>query len=114
MDMLKRWFGRGRATDAKAAATDADDELFERRHEDYKWFETVDENPLDYVEPFPFLRLREDLRRHVLGFALEASWSGIQREKPAMEWNPETKAFDEPPHLLFSASAAVRTLIKMG
>ena len=27
-----------------------------------------------------------------------------------MEWNPETKAFDEPPHLLFSASAAVRTL----
>ena len=110
MDMLKRWFGRGRATDAKAATTDADDELFERRHEDYKWFEMVDENPLDYVEPFPFLRLREDLRRHVLGFALEASWSGIQREKPAMEWNPETKAFDQPPHLLFSASAAVRTL----
>ena len=110
MDMLKRWFGRGRATDAKAAATAADDELFERRHEDYKWFEIVDENPLDYVEPFPFLRLREDLRRHVLGFALEASWSGIQREKPAMEWNPETKAFDQPPHLLFSASAAVRTL----
>ena len=111
MDMLKRWFGRGRATNAKAAAAAADDELFERRHKDYKWFEIVDENPLDYIEPFPFLRLREDLRRHVLRFALEASWSGIQREKPVEEWNPETNAFDQPtPHLLFSASAAVRTL----
>ena len=104
MDMLKRWFGRGRATDAKAAATAADDELFERRHEDYKWFtDVVVENPLDYVEPFPFLRLREDLRRRVLGFALEASWSGIQ-EKPlrTLILNPK--------HLPFSASAAVRTL----
>ena len=69
---------------AKAAATDADDELFERRQEDYKWFETVDENPLDYVEPFPFLRLsrgppaeRARLRSRRRGRARGA--------KPAME-----------------------------
>ena len=111
MDMLKRWFGRGRATDAKAAATAADDELFERRHKDYKWFNNVvEESPLDFVEPFPFLRLREDLRRHVLGFALEASWSGIQRPKPDSVWNLETKAFDEPKHLPFSTLASLRTL----
>ena len=99
MDMLKRWFGRGRATNAKAAAAAADDELFERRHKDYKWFEIVDENPLDYIEPFPFLRLRED-RSH--GFALEASWSGIKRRSP---WRNGTRdnAFDQPtPHLFFS------------
>ena len=87
MDMLKRWFGRGRATDAKAAATAADDELFERRHKDYKWFEIVDENPLDFVEPFPFLRLREDLRRHS---RLRSRRRGRDPEGEAREeWNPD-------------------------
>ena len=108
MEMLKRLFGRG--GDATPAVPDAEDELFERRHDNYRWFNAVCEKPEGYYEPFPFLRLRDDLRRHVLEFVLEASWSGIQKEKPERDWNFETKAYDEPKHLPFSTLASLRTL----
>lgn len=69
--------------------------------------ETADERPLDYVDPFPFLRLREDLRRNVLEFVVGASWNGVRRLA-----EPWCRDHEKPEHLRvpFSAAASMRTL----
>ena len=105
MEMLRRLFGRNKPAETGETAK-SDGEITDWRRS-YGFLNIVDENPLDYVDPFPFLRLREDLRRNVLEFVIGASWNGVRTL-------PEPWAFpdERPEHLrfAFSAAASMRTL----
>ena len=75
-----------------------------------RWYSSVEDQPLAYADPFPFLRLREDLRRNVLEYVLGASWRGVQ-DIDGHLYNPENKeGFDKPKRVTFSAVASLRTL----
>ena len=77
MEMLRRLFGRNKPAETGETAK-SDGEITDW-HRGYGFLNIVDANPLDYVDPFPFLRLREDLRRNVLEFVVGASWNGVRR-----------------------------------
>lgn len=105
MEMLRRLFGRSKPAETGETAK-SDGEITDW-HRGYGFLNIVDANPLDYVDPFPFMRLREDLRRNVLEFVIGASWNGV-RTLP----EPWTFPDERPEHLrfAFSAAASMRTL----
>ena len=75
-----------------------------------RWYSSVEDQPLAYADPFPFLRLREDLRRNVLEYVLGASWRGVQ-DVGKHTWHPDNKdGFEAPKRVTFSAVASLRTL----
>ena len=105
MEMLRRLFGRNKPAETGETAKSGGE--ITDWHRSYGFLNIVDANPLDYVDPFPFLRLREDLRRNVLEFVIGASWNGV-RTLP----EPWTFPEERPEHLrfAFSAAASMRTL----
>ena len=75
-----------------------------------RWYSSVEDQPLAYADPFPFLRLREDLRRNVLEYVLGASWRGVQ-DVGKHTWHPDNPdGHEAPKRVTFSAVASLRTL----
>ena len=106
MEMLRRLFGRNKPAETGETAK-RDGEITDW-HRSYGFLNIVDANPLDYVDPFPFLRLREDLRRNVLEFVIGASWNGVRRL--GEPWCRDVDLRPEHLRVPFSAAASMRTL----